>query len=364
MERICLALKLTLLLVSLTLGTVSCSHKEDDNTGGVFNVTHPWRQSVTITRQYVAQIKAIQHIEIRAFEKGYLQKIFVDEGQLIRKGTKMFQIMPFLMKAEYEKAHAEYNISKIEYDNTKSLADKEVVSQNELALAKARFQKSSAMRDLAKTHLDLTTIIAPFDGIMDRFRVRLGSLVEEGELLTTLSDISKLWVYFNMSEKDYLNYVTQKKEKGDSAVQLILANGKPYDYPGHIDTIEADFDNETGTVPLRATVPNPKRLLRHGETGNILLSQALDNALIIPQKSTFEVVEKRYVYVVNDEGVIDAREVAIDNEIPQLFIIKSGISEKDTVVLDGIGKLSKGKKIKIKLLTKSEALKGVELHAE
>lgn len=356
---------LFILLASLSLGIAGCNHESHEETTGSFSVTKPWREKVEITRKYVAQIRAIQHIEIRAFEKGYLQDIYVDEGQLIKKGTKMFQIMPYLMDAEYKKAKAEYDISKIEYVNTDKLAKKNVVSVNELALAKARLDKSSAELNLAKTHLDLTTLKAPFDGIMDRFRVRLGSLVEEGELLTTLSDITKLWVYFNLSEADYLTYMGNKKEKGSaSTVQLLLANGKVYDHTGQIDTIEADFDNETGNVPLRATFPNPDLLIRHGETGNILLAETVDNALVIPQKATYEVMDKRFVYVVNEKGVLDAREIVVEKEIPHLFVIKSGLTEQDTVLLEGIGKLSKGKTIRPKLLAKSEVMQGLELRTE
>lgn len=360
-----IVLVLFILFAGLSLGMVGCKSENHEELTGNFSVTKPWRDKVEITRKYVAQIRAIQHIEVRAFEKGYLQDIYVDEGQLVKKDTKMFQIMPYIMNAEYKKAKAENEISKIEYANTDKLAKKNVVSPNELALAKARLDKTAAELNLAKTHLDLTTLKAPFEGIMDRFRVRLGSLVEEGELLTTLSDITKLWVYFNLSEADYLNYMGNIKEKGSAAnVQLLLANGKLYEHTGKIDTIEADFDNETGNVPLRATFPNPNLLLRHGETGNILLTEAVDNALVIPQKATFEVMDKRYVYVVNDKGVLDAREIVVEKEIPHLFVIKSGLTEQDTVLLEGIGKLSKGKVIRTKLLAKSEVIQGLELRTE
>lgn len=351
------------LLVFALLVTTRCTRKNGEDAGSVFSVTKPWREKVEITQQYVAQIRAIQHIEIRAFEKGYLQKIFVDEGQSIKKGDKMFQIMPVLMNAEYKKAKAEYEISKIEYVNTEKLAKENVVSPNELALTKAKFDKFSAELDLAKTHLDLTTIKAPFDGVMDRFRVRLGSLVEEGELLTTLSDLNKLWVYFNLSEADYLNYI-RNKDRASSPPRLILANGSTYDYPGKIDTIEADFNNETGNIPFRATFPNPDHLLRHGETGNILLTKTLDQALVIPQKATFEILDKRYVYVVNEKGIVDPREIVVDKEVSHLFVIKSGVTEQDTILLEGIGKLSKGDMIKTKILAKSEVIHGLELKVE
>jgi membrane fusion protein (multidrug efflux system) len=362
-QYITLNILCSFLLASPSL--VGCKRAHHEEQGESFSVTKPWRERVEITRKYVAQIRAIQHIEIRAFEKGYLQEIFVDEGQHIKKNDKMFQIMPVLMNAEFKKAKAEYDIAKIEYVNTEKLAKKQVVSPNELSLAKARLEKAAAELNLAKTHLDLTTIKAPFDGIIDRFRVRLGSLIEEGELLTTLSDISKLWVYFNLSEADYLTYMGNKKEKSStSTVRLALANGKLYEYPGQIDTIEADFDNETGNVPLRATFPNPDLLLRHGETGNVLLAETVDNALVIPQKATFEVMDKRFVYVVNEKGVVDAREIVIDKEIPHLFVIKSGLSDQDTVLLEGIGKISKGKTIRMKLLAKAEVMQGLELRVE
>ena len=355
----CAGLSLTLLV------TAGCTKKKEEDQSEIFKVTKPWRQAVDITRQYVSQIRAYQHIEIRSFEKGYLQDIFISEGQTVKKDEKLFQIMPFLMDAEFKKAKAEYEISKIEYDNTKKLVAEQVVSLNELALAKAKLDKLSAELSLAKKHLDMTTLKAPFTGVIDRFRVRLGSLVEEGELLTTLSDISKLWVYFNLSEADYLTYTENKKEnRSASIVKLLLANGEVYENPGEIDTIEADFDNETGNIPFRATFPNPKLLLRHGETGDVLLTKRLDNALVIPQKTTFEIVDKKYVYVVDERGQVDVREISVDQEISGLFVIKSGITEKDSVLLNGLGKLSKGMSIRAQTVEKSDVLKGLELKAE
>jgi membrane fusion protein (multidrug efflux system) len=327
-------------------------------------VTKPWRKNVDINKEYVAQIRAIQHIEIRAFEKGYLQEIYVDEGQQIKKGQKMFQIMPYLVQAEYSKAKAEYDISEIEYTQTAKLARQKVVSKNELALAKAKFDRTKASLDLAKTHLDLATIIAPFDGMMDRFRVRLGSLVEEGELLTTLSDISQLWVYFNVSERDYLNYMALKKEgvKLDN-IQLRLANGTIYDHPGHLETIEADFDSETGNVAFRANFPNPDFLLRHGETGNVIISDVIHSALVIPQKATFEVLDKKYVFVVDPKGKVEQREITIEKEVPHLFVVKSGLTEEDTVLIEGLGKVHKGQIIKTKFQNMADVMKSLELAA-
>jgi membrane fusion protein (multidrug efflux system) len=159
-----------------------------------FIATSPLVKDTTIIKDYVCQIHAISHIELRALERGYLESIYVDEGQFVKKGQKMFQIMPLMYQAEMQKAQAEVNYVQIEYQNTKSLADRDIVSKNELALAKAKLDKAKAELNMAQVHLGFTLIKAPFDGVMDRFQVRLGSLLEEGDLLSSLADNSKMWV--------------------------------------------------------------------------------------------------------------------------------------------------------------------------
>ena len=259
------------------------SHKEHHESLMRLPVTSPMKKDTLTTRNYVSQIHSARHIELRALEKGYLEKIYVDEGQFIKKGQLMFQIMPRLYQAELKKAQAEADFAEIEYQNTKKLADQNVVAPNELALSKAKLDKAKAELALAQVHLDFTQVRAPFDGIMDHFHVREGSLVEEGELLTTLSDNHEMWVYFNVPEAEYLDYKSKVRKDSIMEVQLKLANNKLFEYNGKVTAIEADFNSETGNIAFRATFPNPKGLLRHGETGNILVKKPLKNALLIPQ---------------------------------------------------------------------------------
>jgi membrane fusion protein, multidrug efflux system len=308
-------------------------------------VTSPLKTDTLITRDYVCQIHAIQHIELRALERGYLQNIYVDEGQLVKNGQMMFKIMPMLYQAELQKAQAEANFAEIEFKNTKSLADSNIVSKNELALARAKFDKANAELSLAQVHLGFTDIKAPFSGIMDHFQVRLGSLVDEGDLLTTLSDNSKVWVYFNVPEAEYLDYKT--KVKGDSLmrVKLLMANNQFFQYAGKVETIEADFNNETGNIAFRATFPNPKGLLRHGETGNVQMTVPLSNALIIPQKATFEILEKKYVFVVGKDNEVEQKEINIVAELPDIYVVNEGLSENDKIVYEGIRKVRDKDKI-------------------
>jgi membrane fusion protein (multidrug efflux system) len=343
---------------------VSCGSKHvEKEEGEKFLVTSPLKKDTITTREYVCQIHSIQHIELRALERGYLQEIFVDEGQLVKQGQLMFRIMPLFYKAELQKAQAEANFVEIEYLNTKSLADSNIVSKNELALAKAKLDKAKAELTLAQTHLQFTDIKAPFDGIMDHFYVRLGSLVDEGDLLTTLSDNSKMWVYFNVPEAEYLNYKDQAKQE-NMKVKLIMANQQPFKYPGVVETIEADFNNETGNIAFRATFPNPDRLLRHGETGNIQMTAPFKNAMIIPQKATFEILEKKFVYVIDKDNTVKSREITIAAELPHIFIVKSGLKETDKILLEGLRQVEENEKIEYTYSKPDSVISHLSLYAE
>lgn len=323
----------------------SCTSKEEKKEEETkFLVTSPLKMDTTVNNDYVCQIRSIRNIELRAQEKGYLEEIYVDEGQFVKKGQLLFKIMPKIYEAELQRAQAEYNVAEIEVQNTQPLADKNVVSKNELAMAKAKLGKAKAELDLAKVHLDFTEIRAPFDGLIDRLHLKLGSLVEEGELLTSLSDNSEMWVYFNVSEPEYLNYQAQaKKEK--QTVNLIMSNNQQFKYPGVVETIESEFNNETGNIAFRATFPNPDKLLRHGETGNILMKQKFKNALIIPQKATLEIMDKKYVYVVNKNNVVKLTPITIAAEMPDLYVINDGVAENEKILLEGIRKVKNDDKI-------------------
>ena len=347
------------------LGLAGCgSHAEHHEAAARFLVTSPCQQDTAVTKEYVCQIRSIQHIEVRALERGYLEKIYVDEGQMVKKGQLMFKIMPLVYQAELKKAEAEVKFAEIEYQNTKSLAESNVVAPTELALAEAKLNKAQAELALAKVHLQFTEVRAPFDGIMDHFHVRLGSLIEEGELLTTLSDNSDIWVYFNVPEAEYLDYASRVKKDSVMKVDLIMANNQRFPYQGVVTAIEADFDFETGNIDFRATIPNPDGLLRHGETGNISVRNPLNNALLIPQKATFEVLDKNYVFVVGEDNRIASREVVIAAEMPHLYAIKRGLAPQDRILLEGLRKVRENDEILVDFVDPKAAINGLELYAE
>lgn len=353
------------LVACLILSVSSCAHKKEAHKEeSEYQITSPLIKDTTITIEYVSQIRSIRHIEIMAQERGYLEKIFVDEGQYVKKGELLFQIMPNLYEAEQQKAQAEVNFAQIEYNNTEDLAVENIVSMNELAMAKAKLDQAQAALNLANTHLEFTKIRAPFNGIIDRFHVREGSLLEEGEILTELSDNSQMWVYFNVPEAEYLDYKVKLDKNNPVKVNLMLANNKMFNHSGLLETIEADFNNETGNIPFRATFSNPEGLLRHGETGNILLSTKLKNALIIPQKATFEILDKKYVYLLDSNNILHAKQVQIAEELQHIFIIKGGLNESDKILLEGLRKVRENDHISPKFVTAKLAISQLSLYSE
>lgn len=357
---------LTLLGVANLMLFSSCgSHKEEHHhRENKFLVTSPLIRDTAIAKVYVAQVQSINHIELRSQERGFLEKIFVDEGQFVRQGQILFQIMPKLYEAEMMKAKAEARFAEIEYENTKKLAEGNVVAPMELAMAEAKFEKAKAELTLAQVHLSFTEIRAPFDGIVDRFQVRQGSLLDEGDLLTTLSDNSKMWVYFNVPESEYLEYITHIRKDSLMQVRLKMANGKMFEYGGVVETIEADFNNETGNIPFRATFPNPKGILRHGETGNVEVAVPLPDALLIPQKSTFEVLDKKYVFVISDENKITSRLITISAEMPHLFAVATGLSKTDKILLEGLRLVKENDEITYRFVKPDSVITHLSLYAE
>jgi membrane fusion protein (multidrug efflux system) len=349
----------------ILLSQLSCNtEKHEKREETKYLVTSPIKKDTVIIKDYVCQIHSIRNIEVRALEKGYLQEISVDEGQFVKKGQQMFHIMPNIYEAELQKATAEAKVAEIEFQNTKLLADGNVVSANELAMAKANFEKAKAEVMLAETHLGFTNIKAPFDGIMDHLHVREGSLLDEGELLTTLSDNSKMWIYFNVPEAEYLDYITSVDRNSKKEVSLLMANNKRFSQTGIVETIEGEFSHETGNIAFRATFNNPDGVLRHGETGSIIMEVPHKNALIIPQKATFEVLDKKYVFVVDEKEVIRQKEITLSGELPNLFIVKHGITEKDRIILDGIRMVKDGDHIETEYIEPKSVVNNLALYAE
>ena len=325
-------------LVSLcaVVSFTACKPKQEEKIEKAkYAITAPVMMDTSIIKDYVAQIQSIQNVEIRAQVKGYLESINVDEGQYVRAGQVLFGIMPKQYDAEMQKAKAEAKTAELEWINTKTLAEKNIISNTEQAIALAKFDKAKAELSLAELEVSFTKIKAPFDGSIDRLKFKKGSLIDEGTLLTTLSNNRDVYAYFNVSETEYLDYKNRNNTDKQTAT-LLLANGNEHKYKGAIETIESEFDNTTGNIAFRAKFPNPDLLLKHGETGKVRLILPINNALIIPQKATFEIQDKIYVYVVDSNNKLKARNITISQRLPNLYIISSGLSANEKILLEGV----------------------------
>lgn len=335
-------------------------------------VTTPKAKDVVLTQPYVCQIHSRRHVDICALEDGYLEAIPIKEGQAVKQGEVLFRVFPPLYKARLDAAKAEVYSARVELENAEKLFAQKVVSQVDVALHKAKLAKAEAEEKRAEVELNFTEVKAPFDGIVDRQAQQQGSLVKEGDVLTTLSDNHVMWVYFNVPEARYLEYKARQGQSQDhsrlklldSQIELVLANGSKFDQDaGDTVTIEGQFNNQTGNIPFRADFPNPYGLLRHGQTGTVRIHQTLRGAIVIPQRATFEILDKQYVYVVDDEGVVHQRLIEVVHELEDIFVVK-GLEVNEKIILEGIRQVRDGEKVEFEFEKPEEALSNQKYHAE
>tara|TARA_R110002124_G_scaffold287347_1_gene473531 strand:- start:64057 stop:65274 length:1218 start_codon:yes stop_codon:yes gene_type:complete len=316
-------------------------------------------------RDYVADIKAIQNVELRARVQGFLEKVNVDEGQEVKKGQILFKTNEQEYKAElakakanFESAKAEAKVIEFEVGRLKIMVDNNVISESELNLTKAKYdavlakiEEAKSAMDNAEVQLSYTNIRAPFDGIIDRIPLKTGSLVEQGSLFTTVSNISSVHVYFNVSEKEYLEYIKSKGETTENnVVNLVLADGAPYAYEGIIETMQGEFNANTGSIAFRALFPNPTKILKHGATGKIILTNKIRNAIIIPQKAVFEIQDRSFVYIVKEDNTVEMRSIIPRARFSHYYIIESGLEVGERLVYEGIQNVKDGMTIQPKIV--------------
>lgn len=370
-------------LACSTVPSVGCNHLEaqeeheatEHEAKHPIVLTTPMAKDVDTSQRYVCQIHAMRNIELRALARGYLQEIKVREGQTVKKGQLLFKLLPVIYKAQLHADEAELERANISLRNTEALSNAKIVSEQEVAMVKAERQRAQAKVELASAELSFTDIVAPFDGIVDRQYEQQGSLLEEGDMLTNVSDNSVMWVYFNVPEAAYLDFQAlagavdpenrQQLKLPGAHIRLQLANGSFFDQDaGETVTIESTFDHETGNILFRADFPNPERLLRHGQTGTLWIHRPIKNAIVIPQRATFEVLDKRYVYVVGDDGVAHQRAIRIAHELDDVFVVESGLALNEKFVLEGVRQTREGEHVEAEIRKPEEVFSNMKTHAE
>ena len=321
--------------------------------------------SQELNSAYPATIKGQQDIEIRARVSGYITKLCVDEGAVVHKGQPLFLIDAVPYQKAVQAAEAAVEVAKANVATTQltvasktELHAQNIISdydlqtaKNSLASAKAALAQAEAQLASARNDLSYTTITSPSDGVVGTIPFRVGSLVgtTTQEPLTVVSDINKMFVYFSMNEKQLLALTRQKDGSVNSMigampeVQLQLADGTMYPAKGKIETLSGVIDLSTGAVQMRATFPNAQRLLRSGGTGTVLIPSVLDSALLIPQSATYEVQDKKFVYVLGDSSKVKNTEITVfplDNG--KQYVVTSGLKPGEQVVVEGVATLRDG----------------------
>lgn len=322
---------------------------------------------VELKSSYPATVRGKQDVEIRPQVAGFITKLCVDEGATVRKGQPLFIIDQVQYEAAVKQAEAGVKVAeasvateeltyknKIELHKKKIISDYELQSaQNTLASKKASLAQAEAQLVNARQNLSYTVVSSPSDGIVGSIPYRIGSLVSASIAtpLTTVSQYSEMYAYFSLTEKELLNLI--RKDAGEKkmiesfpTVELQLADGSLYDQNGKVETISGVIDPTTGSVTLRAAFPNPNHLLRSGGTGSVLIPYKMGEAIVVPQKATYEVQDKKFVYVLQPDNTIKNTEIQIFNvDNGSDYVVMSGLKSGDKIVVENVSTLKDGQAI-------------------
>lgn len=323
-------------------------------------------QTADLQTTFPATIKGKTDIDIRPQVTGFITKVHVDEGQRVRKGQVLFTLDQVTFQAAVDQARAAVNnaqtavnTAKMTADSKKALFDKNIISQyeynlsqNSLAQAQSQLATAKAALASAQKNLAYTVVTAPSDGVVGTIPNREGSLASpsSAQPLTTVSDNSEVYAYFSLTEKDLLNLVGEGQRTIDAAiksmpeVQLRLNDGSLYPYSGKVATVSGVIDNNTGASSVRALFNNPNGVLRSGGTGQVIIPDKRDSVIVIPQKATFELQDRRFAYVVNDSNKVVSTPITVEAKNDgKNFVVLTGLKPGDRIAIEGVGtKLSDG----------------------
>jgi len=364
-------------LISCLLFLFSCGNKNAQNNAtfaqppGTYKVLALQPRTVTLSTDYPASIQGLQNIEIRPKVDGYIEKIFVDEGSLVKKGQLLFKINApqyeqdvRTAQAGIKTAEADINTATLQVNKVKPLVEKDIISHYELESAQLTLQtkeaalaQAKAALENAKISLGYTTIVSPVDGVIGSLPYKLGSLVTSTttDPLTTVYNTANVYAYFAMNEKQLLDFSrdstsnTSFKSKLNNIplVTLVLSDGTIYDYKGKVETVNGLINTTTGSANFRAGFANPKGLLRSGSSASVRIPKSVKNVLIVPQNVTYELQDKRFVFAVDQQNKIKNVAITVMENTPgQFYIITGGLQNGDRIIAEGANNIKDGTEIK------------------
>ncbi len=358
------------LMVALSVAATACSDAPQTQTAPAEYEGYTVKaQDQDLVESYSATIRGRQDVSVMPQVSGTLTKLLVKEGDRVRNGQVLFVIdqVPYraaleTAKANVEAAQAQVDQAQLTYDSRKTLREKNVVSdydlataENSLLSAKAALAQANAQLVNATNSLSYTEVKSPSDGVVGVLPFRVGALVSPSMQipLTTVSDNSSMYVYFSLNENAVLA-LTRKYGSREKAiaqmpqVELTLSDGSTYERKGKVETISGVVDQNTGTAQLRAIFENPEGFLLSGTSGTISIVDTKKNALVIPQTATFEIQDKVYVYKVID-GKATSQMVSVSRvNDGKSYVVNSGLAEGDVIVASGVGLLREGTAVAIK----------------
>lgn len=349
--------------IVLSLVMVSCGTKENNKIQiESFAVANPIQTDTVFSKEYVADIQAIKNIEIRCRVKGFVDAIHVDEGQFVQKDQLLFSISSQEFtdelqraKSQLKSAEAALKSLQLELRNTRNLWTKNIISKAEVEAAEAKVEEAEANCDEAKStvstaqlNVSFTKIKAPYAGYINRIPNKLGSLVEEGTMLTTISDNQIIYAYFRVSEFEYLSFMKTKGLSSSKDLDLILADNSLHTEKGVIETVEGEIEQSTGNIAFRAKFANPSKLIKHGSSGKVSIDFDMKNAIIIPMSATFEIQENYYVYTVDKTNIVRLKRIYPSVALGDSYIISKGLNVQDRILTEGVQLVKAGQKIKVK----------------
>lgn len=325
-------------------------------------------QTATLKSNYPATIEGKQDIEIRPKIEGFIERIYVDEGANVKKGQQLFKINApqyeqevRTAKAAIDIAQSSVNSARLEVNKVRPLVEKNIISKYELESAEFKLQTQEAQLAQAKAslanasiNLNYTVISSPVDGVVGTLPYKIGSLVNSNTPpLTTVSNISEIYAYFSMNEKQVLELAgnSGKSLQAELAtlppVSLVLANSTLFTQQGKVEASSGSINTVTGSIRVRASFPNPGNFIRSGSTGVVVIPLTIESAIVIPQKVTYEIQGKKFVYLLGADNTVSSRAITVmDNNDGIFYVVTDGLSSGDKVVVEGLGTLRDGITIK------------------
>lgn len=361
----------------------SCNRSYEKKSGSKNNtlVVKLVATSIEVAQSYVADVQAVQFVEVKPKVEGFVEDVLVDEGEHVKKGQVLFKLSSAELyeevkeaQANYKQVQAELKMAEVEADRVKRLVEKDIISpiRLEQALAEAdvarlRVQQAKSRLLRAETNYSYTTITSPFEGYVDRIPFKVGSLVTPSSLLTSLTDVSEMFAYFKINEKEYLEYkrtqLSGVEQPEYNNLELILSDQTTYPYKGTVETVEGDFERGTGSIAFRARFANPDRLLRHGVSGKIRMLTEMEDVILVPQRSTFEIQDFTYVYTVDEEGKVSVRSFEPLSRHGAYYVTKD-LPDNTLIVYEGVQQVSDGMVITPEIVDAETVRKQLELSDE